>query len=380
MKELTCEMIRDLMPLCAEGLCSEESRKAVEEHIASCEACRRLYEQPAEAVEAVPVPDEGTAMKKVSRKMKHSKIKVVLLSIAAGLLALVLIVLSVGQVVKRDPIPSFETVAQTINVYPLVRMLTSKDYEGYVLHAANVLTDSLNEARYLQTESAQDVQLLSEAYEAAYGDTTVKSIRIRSAYSDELSLKGNSRVVISHAVIHYANGDMLDLELERDIDGLYRCEMTGSSGEGKEKLFNALRFIANHKLIIGSVVEVLMTAPTPYTEDPDLMERLPGRCKFITNSGRFSQDCAEQIAGQLQSFYEKGYTVPVCNLSEVQYDKETHELYYWIHVTASDSEGTAMLCSKMPFTYEGLHPQTEVCVYRDGCGEELAADLETLFQ
>ena len=58
MKELTCDMIRDLMPLCAEGLCSEESRNAVEAHIATCDACRRLYEQPpaeeAVAVETAP--------------------------------------------------------------------------------------------------------------------------------------------------------------------------------------------------------------------------------------------------------------------------------------------------------------------------------------
>lgn len=34
-----CKIIEDLLPLYAEGLCSEESRAAVEEHIAGCDTC-----------------------------------------------------------------------------------------------------------------------------------------------------------------------------------------------------------------------------------------------------------------------------------------------------------------------------------------------------
>lgn len=37
---LSCEMIQDLLPLYCDGVCSEESRRAVEEHLQDCEACR----------------------------------------------------------------------------------------------------------------------------------------------------------------------------------------------------------------------------------------------------------------------------------------------------------------------------------------------------
>ena len=33
---MNCEIVRDLLPLYADGLCSEESRRAVEEHLKSC--------------------------------------------------------------------------------------------------------------------------------------------------------------------------------------------------------------------------------------------------------------------------------------------------------------------------------------------------------
>ena len=40
MNEIKCEVIRDLLPLYHDGVCSEESKMLVEEHLASCEGCR----------------------------------------------------------------------------------------------------------------------------------------------------------------------------------------------------------------------------------------------------------------------------------------------------------------------------------------------------
>lgn len=42
---LSCSIIRDLMPLYAEGLASEDSRAAVEKHLCECESCRTVYEE-----------------------------------------------------------------------------------------------------------------------------------------------------------------------------------------------------------------------------------------------------------------------------------------------------------------------------------------------
>lgn len=38
--KLSCDVIQDLLPLYHDGVCSEESRKIVEEHIATCAACK----------------------------------------------------------------------------------------------------------------------------------------------------------------------------------------------------------------------------------------------------------------------------------------------------------------------------------------------------
>ncbi len=45
MNKLSCEICMDLIPLVRDGAASEESREAVEAHIAECPDCRAFYRQ-----------------------------------------------------------------------------------------------------------------------------------------------------------------------------------------------------------------------------------------------------------------------------------------------------------------------------------------------
>ena len=44
MSRTNCEIIRDLLPLCAEGLASEASRKLIDEHLNQCPDCKKEME------------------------------------------------------------------------------------------------------------------------------------------------------------------------------------------------------------------------------------------------------------------------------------------------------------------------------------------------
>lgn len=74
---MNCGIVRDLLPLYEDGLCSKESRKAVEEHLKSCEACRKLLpEGPAEAERepaAAAAAGEGGVLQGISREWKRQK-------------------------------------------------------------------------------------------------------------------------------------------------------------------------------------------------------------------------------------------------------------------------------------------------------------------
>lgn len=50
--KVTCEIAEDLLPLYVDNVCSDQSRRAVEEHLQECEKCRKLIE----STHSVPVP------------------------------------------------------------------------------------------------------------------------------------------------------------------------------------------------------------------------------------------------------------------------------------------------------------------------------------
>lgn len=67
---VACPVIRDLIPLCRDGVASAESVQLVKTHTAGCEKCRREYEEPG-AVLPPPAPqiqgDQGL-MRRIRRR------------------------------------------------------------------------------------------------------------------------------------------------------------------------------------------------------------------------------------------------------------------------------------------------------------------------
>ncbi len=101
--ERNCALVSDLLALYAEGLCSEETRAFIEEHLAACPDCRAMYarmaapvaaEQPAPARtgrdDPAPALRAGRVLRRVRRRWW--------VSLIAALLVLPLALLSVGEV------------------------------------------------------------------------------------------------------------------------------------------------------------------------------------------------------------------------------------------------------------------------------------------
>lgn len=74
MNEIGCELCMDLIPLVRDGVAGEESRRAVERHVAECEVCRAYL-----AEEAAPseVPEEKALSRAVKRVRRLSAVAAV---------------------------------------------------------------------------------------------------------------------------------------------------------------------------------------------------------------------------------------------------------------------------------------------------------------
>ena len=87
--KLSCDIIRDLLPLYAEELASADSAEVVEAHLCECEGCRAELDA---LKKPVPVPAEEPGI----RKVRKGFVRRWLLGLTCGMLSILLIVSCAG--------------------------------------------------------------------------------------------------------------------------------------------------------------------------------------------------------------------------------------------------------------------------------------------
>ena len=111
--DLSCAIVRDLLPAYVDGLTEEETSRAVENHLARCSDCRRRYE-------AMAAPEDGAALEareidylKTVRRKGHRKIVLavltVLLVVLLGAMAKLFIFGSPAYMIYGQPVLHTET-------------------------------------------------------------------------------------------------------------------------------------------------------------------------------------------------------------------------------------------------------------------------------
>jgi len=80
MNEISCKICMDLIPLVQDGIASEDSREAVEQHISKCESCAAYY-----SGEIPPVADTDRLMVEVKKKVQFFFIMLLMFGIFFGL-------------------------------------------------------------------------------------------------------------------------------------------------------------------------------------------------------------------------------------------------------------------------------------------------------
>lgn len=374
-----CEMVQDLIPLYSEGLCSDMSRKIVEEHTESCETCRQLLARiPADSVQEIPLPDESKPFRKVRKKMKKSRLKIALLSVALAAVAIPAGVLTVGEILKIPFVPSFTSVMQSIEVHMMVEKLFSGDIEGYMQGVtwAETLDLAGIEMDASDTEELrrQDTDNLRNAYEAAYGDAKIKRIDVESMHVGSYN---TTSAVLTLATVELADGRVVDMQFNKEFDGLYSaCVMGRTAGnDNAETAFErAVNFTECHDLVPYGFFEYLLQ-----TDGESLsLNEIRGKMSGILE--RFQDAYDERLNKSMTAFYQKDYLVEDCILT-LRYDEEKQMLYHEAVLIAGDAQGTAIMKTRFYSTYEGLIPPEEemITIYSDGCTEELAEDLAHLF-
>ncbi len=79
-----CNVIKDLLPLYADEVCSEDSKEMVEEHISACEDCKQELEDYRYNTGLCEVPTD-VAMKNFKKKMNKKNLKKIVIGVILSL-------------------------------------------------------------------------------------------------------------------------------------------------------------------------------------------------------------------------------------------------------------------------------------------------------
>ena len=134
--DLTCGVVRDLLPSYADGIAGEETAAAVERHMAECEECRAALHRMKEPEDAVPPEEKEIDYLKKVRRRGMCKVTAVLAAAALLAMAVTLGVLYKGVPAEPGAIAAAVTVRDGT-----VRVTGTLTDSGRVLSRAHITQD-----------------------------------------------------------------------------------------------------------------------------------------------------------------------------------------------------------------------------------------------
>lgn len=128
---IPCEMIRDLMPLYIDGVCGEATIRAVEKHLAECQACREYYESMKATVSVAKIVNRNSdetrkinSLKRIKSKLNRKMNRIVFGSIAAMLVVIFGIYLLCFAPIRNV---SVEDISVSVDVYSTAELIENHD-------------------------------------------------------------------------------------------------------------------------------------------------------------------------------------------------------------------------------------------------------------
>lgn len=132
MTNLPCDVVRDLLPFYVDGQCSDSSRRIMEDHLAHCPQCQKMFqEMQADIPNAIPdavFDADETVIKKGLGKIRRRWIA----SLLALILAVPLLLMGFNQVMGRGV--CFTNLHEIVIANAYLNALTAGDYEDSFRH------------------------------------------------------------------------------------------------------------------------------------------------------------------------------------------------------------------------------------------------------
>lgn len=132
--KVSCEIIRDLLPLYAEDIASKDTCLMVEKHMESCPSCRKeLEEMKTKTVENLPMDRDARPLKKLKHTLFKNKLKTIAFTVLLTLLVTITAI-TIANLTTPNYIPySKDVVNISENHDGTIAAEFSKEVSGYDL-------------------------------------------------------------------------------------------------------------------------------------------------------------------------------------------------------------------------------------------------------
>ena len=88
MKKITCEIIKDILPLYVDDVVSADTRTMVEAHLAECESCKKEAEVMSKSIK-IPLhktveKEQSEVLHNLKKTFKNKKIRISIISVLSS--------------------------------------------------------------------------------------------------------------------------------------------------------------------------------------------------------------------------------------------------------------------------------------------------------
>ncbi|MDE7252964.1 MAG: zf-HC2 domain-containing protein [Acetatifactor sp.] len=298
---MKCSVAKDLIPLYAEGLCSDETVRELEEHFSDCEECRSLKESfsPPENTEESRLKFDP--FQKIGKKIRQSKIVVTVLCLLLTVVLATIGALGYGELYPESGWLSFSGIVRNIEIDRMANSFAKGEIDRF--------------AEFLDVpEEASDI-LLARLKSNYRDELSGQKCKITARTSTSASL-GETTLFGSYVTFEFERAGSITVLFEKSANSKYRIYADNSSGL---RIAETIGFIGTYDRICERAVLI-----GEKTEN------------FLAVFGR---DCLAEITEKYRLFSSDGSEVVSAFASAPLYQEDTDEFYCRCSLKLRDSGG-----------------------------------------
>lgn len=379
---MKCEVVRDLLPLYDEKLCSSESIALVEEHIKTCVSCQALLEDLSKTELPKVVPGEIKPFVKIKRRLRARLIGLIVLGVV--LLAVLIPVgyLTVNQIFHINGGTDFEDLIYKHEVRQFGEMITEGRMEEYVQRYENLYLCDAPDGTEITYRS-----FYLDKLKTAYENVKKYDPRVGEIYSNYHKFPDNDIMRNQYFMLEFTctDGSVHQIPiLTPNYDGsgygvpdwndprfmimlptfdaeksYYEQYSVISENDIPTDLREIYAFVNTLYLADGGDINVkfMETFLRKTTDDPCTEDSIETIGHFLAI--RFAASDYNAVFDGFADFMESNYLLDAAVGSE-RFDAERNMFYYPVMLVGSDGEHQAAVSIKLYYDEYGFHsPRAE---------------------